>query len=83
MGLGIRLYDLKDLPLDFHAVRQLRSALIARSVYYQINSKIDPALRQEALDTSNLEIYEPPILEEIVGLTYQVIGSEQLWISRI
>jgi hypothetical protein len=83
MGLGIRLYDLKDLPLDFHAVRQLRSALIARSVYYQINPKIDPALRQEALDTSNLEIYEPPILEEIVGLTYQVIGSEQLWISRI
>ena len=83
IGLGIRLYDLKDLPLDFHAVRQLRSALIARSVYYQVNPKIDPALRQQALDTSNLEIYEPPILEEIVGLTYQVIGSEQLWISRI
>lgn len=83
MGLGIRLYDLKDLPLDFYAVRQLRSALIARSVYYQINPKIDPAQRQEALDTSNLEIYEPPILEEIVGLTYEVIGSEQLWISQI
>jgi len=83
IGLGIRLYDLKDLPLDFHAVRQLRSALIARSVYYQINPKIDPVLRQEALDTSNLEIYEPPILESIVGLTYQLIGSEQLWISRI
>jgi len=83
MGLGIRLYDLKDLPLDFYAVRQLRSALIARSVYYQINPKMDPAQRQEALDTSNLEIYEPPILEEIVGLTYEGIGSEQLWISRI
>ncbi len=83
LGLGIRLYDLKDLPLDFYAVRQLRSALIARSVYYQINPKMDPAQRQEALDTSNLEIYEPPILEEIVGLTYEVIGSEQLWISRI
>ncbi|MGD0005511.1 MAG: glycosyltransferase family 39 protein, partial [Anaerolineaceae bacterium] len=83
MGLGIRLYDLKDLPLDFYAVRQLRSALIARSVYYQINPKMDLAQRQEALDTSNLEIYEPPILEEIVGLTYEVIGSEQLWISRI
>jgi hypothetical protein len=83
LGLGIRLYDLKDLPLDFHAVRQLRSALIARSIYYQVNPKVDPALRQEAVDTSNLEIYEPPILEGMVGLTYQVVGSEQLWISRI
>jgi 4-amino-4-deoxy-L-arabinose transferase-like glycosyltransferase len=83
LGLGIRLYDLKDLPLDFHAVRQLRSALIARSIYYQVNPKVDLAMRQEAVDTSNLEIYEPPILEGMVGLTYQVIGSEQLWISRI
>jgi hypothetical protein len=83
IGLGIRLYDLKDPPLDFHAVRQLRSALIARSVYYSLNPAADPALRQVAMDTSSLEIYEPPILEQIVGLIYRLIGSEQVWVSRI
>jgi len=25
LGIGIRLYDLTDLPLDFHATRQLFS----------------------------------------------------------
>jgi hypothetical protein len=83
LGLGIRLYDLKDPPLDFHPVRQLRSALIARSVYYSLNPAADPALRQVAMDTSSLEIYEPPILEQMVGLTYRLVGSEQVWISRI
>lgn len=83
LGLGIRLYDLKDPPLDFSPVRQLRSALIARSVYYSLDPAADPALRQVAMDTSSLEIYEPPILEQIVGLTYRLIGSEQVWISRI
>ena len=83
LGLGIRLYDLKDPPLDFHPVRQLRSALIARSVYFNLNPAADPALRQVATDTSSLEIYEPPILEQIVGLTYRLIGSEQVWVSRI
>ena len=34
-GLGIRLYDLTDLPLDFHPTRQLGSAVIARGMYYQ------------------------------------------------
>ena len=35
VGLAIRLYDLTDLPLDFHSTRQMHSALIARGMYYQ------------------------------------------------
>ena len=34
-ALGIRLYDLTDLPLDFHPTRQLFSALKARGMYYE------------------------------------------------
>jgi hypothetical protein len=34
LGLAIRLYDLSDPPLDFHATRQFRAALIARGLYY-------------------------------------------------
>ena len=35
LGLAIRLYDLTDLPLDFHPTRQMLSALKARGMYYQ------------------------------------------------
>ncbi|NPV86765.1 MAG: phospholipid carrier-dependent glycosyltransferase [Anaerolineae bacterium] len=83
LGIGIRLYDLTDPPLDFHPARQLRSALIARSVYYQLNSNVSPSLREQAASLADLEMYEPPILETLVGATYLVIGSEQLWIARI
>ena len=32
LGLAIRLYDLSDLPLDFHPTRQLLSHLKARGM---------------------------------------------------
>ncbi|MCJ7626715.1 MAG: glycosyltransferase family 39 protein, partial [Anaerolineaceae bacterium] len=83
LGFGIRIYDLKEPPLDFHPVRQLRSALIARSVYYQINPDVSAEIKQQAYDLANLEVYEPPIFEYLVGGTYYLLGSEKLWISRI
>ena len=83
LGFGIRIYDLKDPPLDFHPTRQLRSALIARSVYYQIDPTVDAGIRSLAKQLAALEVYEPPILESIVGAAYAVLGSEQFWISRI
>jgi 4-amino-4-deoxy-L-arabinose transferase-like glycosyltransferase len=83
IGFSIRLYDLQDPPLDFHLTRQLRSALIARAVYYRLNPKISPQLEQQATSLADLEIYEPPLFENIVGATYALIGSEQVWIARI
>jgi Dolichyl-phosphate-mannose-protein mannosyltransferase len=83
LGLVIRLYHAKTPPLDFHATRQLRSAVVARSVYYQLDKNADPALRQEAINLAGLEIYEPPILETIVGVLYWITGSEQVWLARL
>lgn len=83
LGLAIRLYDLTDPPLDFHPTRQLRSALISRAVYYRLLPGVDPQLRQQAIDLGKLEIYEPPILENIVGFTYLVAGGEYFWLARI
>ena len=34
LGLGLRLYDLTDQPIDFHSTRQLRNAVVARAIYY-------------------------------------------------
>ena len=83
LGFAIRIYDLKDPPLDFHPTRQLRSALISRAVYYELDPTADPAIRSLAKQLASLEVYEPPILESIVGATYAVIHSEKFWISRI
>ena len=35
IALAIRLYDITDLPLDFHPTRQLFSAVKARGMYYE------------------------------------------------
>ena len=86
LGLGgfIRLIDLTDPPIDFHPSRQLRNAVIARGIYYQILPNADPELRQQAMTLANAAgRYEPPVLEAIVGWTYRIIGGEYLWVSRI
>ena len=76
-GLGIRLVDLKDPPLDFHPTRQLRAAIIARGMYYEMSPAADPTLRAEAADSlTRMETYEPPIFERLVALTYLAAGGE-------
>ncbi len=82
-GLGIRLYDLTDLPLDFHPTRQLISALRARGMYYQTLTSAPGWQRQFAVQQwkSRAEI-EPEIVERVVAFTYRFTG-EQVWIGRI
>jgi len=82
-GFCVRVVDLKDPPLDFHATRQLRSAIIARSFYYQLNPNADPVLKEKAVQLGKLEIYEPPILEALVGFTDTLAGGEYFWLGRI
>ena len=84
LGLGLRFYDLTDQPIDFHPTRQLRSAIIARGIYYKMLPNADPALRQQALQAWNSTgQYEPSILEYMVALTYRFTGGEKLWVARI
>jgi hypothetical protein len=84
LGLGVRLYDLTDPPLDFHPTRQLRMAMITRGIYYQMSPQPDPVARKTAIAYGrSMGVYEPPILENIVAFTYQILGGEYLWLSRI
>ena len=84
LGMGLRLYDLTDQPLDFHPTRQLRGALIARSMYYQMLPDVDPQARQIAVGIANTTgQYEPSIVEKLVAMTYLALGREVLWVSRI
>lgn len=85
LGAGVRLLDLTDPPLDFHPVRQLRDAIIARGIWLQMDpSAVSPEMRQQAVDLMYLQgFHEPPIFESLVALTYRIIGSEQVWVARI
>jgi hypothetical protein len=83
-ALAIRLYDLTDLPLDFHPTRQLLSAIKARGLYYETQPdgistwKLETAIHQAKLKSD----VEPVVFERLVAFTYRFTG-EQLWIARI
>ena len=83
-ALAIRLYDLTDLPLDFHPTRQLLSAIKARGLYYETQPdgistwKLETAIHQAKLKSD----VEPVVFERLVAFTYRFTG-EQLWIARV
>jgi hypothetical protein len=84
LGIGIRLFDLKDPPLDFHPTRQIRSAIIARGMYYRDLPNAEGWQRERAIDQlEGHELIEPLVFETIVAKTYRLIGSEQLWVARV
>jgi hypothetical protein len=84
LGIVLRLTDLDDPPLDFNPTRQLRSAIIARGIYYEHTPESDPGKREQAISQMNaMERLEPPILESLVAFVYRLVGQEILWVSRI
>lgn len=83
LGLGIRLYDLTDLPLDFHPTRQMLSALKARGMYYQTLPHAPAEERIFAIQQWKIRAaIEPEIIERITAWTYAFTG-EQIWVARV
>jgi 4-amino-4-deoxy-L-arabinose transferase-like glycosyltransferase len=82
-ALGIRLYDLTDLPNDFYMVRQYRSMLISRGMYYAHLTNIPEWQRTMAVaEWKAAGLIEPPIMEGIVALTYNLTGIQD-WMGRL
>jgi 4-amino-4-deoxy-L-arabinose transferase-like glycosyltransferase len=82
-ALGIRLYDLTDLPNDFYMVRQYRSLLIARGMYYSHLTNVPEWQRETAIAQWKAEgLIEPPIMESLAALAYSIIG-EHIWVGRV
>ena len=82
-GIALRFIDLTDPPLDFHAWRQLRSASIARKLYYESLPVVDDELREKASQLGSFALLEPLILERMTAQIYRLVGQEQLWIARV
>jgi 4-amino-4-deoxy-L-arabinose transferase-like glycosyltransferase len=81
LGIGLRLLNLTNPPLDVHAFRVLPSLMTARGMYYQMQPHADPVKRQLAIEMISLH-EEPPITERLVALTYLAVGGEHFWIFR-
>ena len=83
LALGIRLYDLDDLPLDFNPARQLFSMLKARGMYYAMTPGLPEWQREIAIyQWKSSPVIEPPVLEALVAVSYRAFG-ENLAIPRI
>lgn len=83
-GIGLRLYDLTEPPLDFYPTRQYRSLILARTFYLTWRPGAISRLEQERRAAGNrIARYEPPLLERLVARTYLVLGGEKPWVIRI
>ncbi|HAV76201.1 MAG TPA: hypothetical protein DCX53_02495, partial [Anaerolineae bacterium] len=80
----VRMYDLTDLPFDFHPTRQMLSIIRARGLYFATQPDGIATWQLEAgIRHANLKAdIEPVIFEHLVAFTYQFTG-EQIWIARI
>ncbi len=83
LGLGLRLYDLTNPPLDFHPTRQILAALKARGMYLQTAGGVPDWQRKMAIQQwkTKSEV-EPEVLEHVVAFTWRFTG-EQLWVPRV
>ena len=83
-ALGIRIFNLTALPLDFHADRQEQSMLKARGMYYQTLSTIPDWQKQMAIiQWHSQPVQEPEIMEHLAVFSYQIAGAVELWIPRL
>ena len=84
LGGALRLVNLNAPPLDFHSTRQLRNALVARAVYYDLTPNADSARRALAASFRRaVGQYEPPIVETLAGGTFAVLGQELFAVARV
>jgi hypothetical protein len=83
-ALGLRLFSLTTLPLDFQTDRQEQSMIKARGLYYATLSNAPEWQKQMAVQQRLGEpIQEPEVIEHLAALAYQVAGGEHLWIPRL
>lgn len=82
-GLLIRLYDITDLPLDFHPTRQLFTAIVARDRYIQGSTTAPQWQRGLSAKMVKAEVTDAPVYDGLVALTYKALGQENLTVPRI
>jgi hypothetical protein len=83
-AFAVRLYRINQPLLDFHPIRQYRSAILARAYYYGGAESI-PKWKKEvsAHQKQRIPLLEPPVGELVAATVYRIVGGEYLWLPRI
>jgi len=83
-GLAIRIPHLTDPPLEFHATRQYRSAIMARGfVVRRLKGYSASELNNIRAAAASESPIEPPVFEHAAALAYRLMGREALWVPRL
>jgi hypothetical protein len=87
IGVGVRLFNLSNPPLDFASTRQLHSLVLARGYYYAMDLPSTRSLpadqRTFGIEAGKEELLvEPPLLEHLTAYTYALIGQENFEVPR-
>jgi len=82
-GLSLRLVYLDVPPLDFPAIRQYRSALIARASSETALRMLGPDERANAIASGRMDDIEPPVMERLAVAAYALAGEEDLRWPRL
>ncbi len=63
--------------------REYTSAIFARAYYFTRNADVEDWRREIAIITKNQQpVLEPPLLEYLVSLIYQMMGKEEIFYAR-
>jgi hypothetical protein len=84
LGLGVRMVDADKPPLDFMEIRQYRSLMLARALYFDSQENIAQERKEIAKINAEVEeTLEPTIAEHLTVMLYRVAGGERFWIPRL
>ena len=83
-AFAVRLYRINQPLLDFHPIRQYRTALLARVYCYQ-GVEFIPEWKKELLAAyqNRIPLLEPPVGEIVTAGLWRIAGGEYLWLPRI
>jgi hypothetical protein len=83
-AVGIRVYGITNIPMNYHPVKQYRSALTARAMYYSKLVDITDLDKQTAIASLEYIGYlGPPVVDFIAASAYLIYGSEALWLPKL
>lgn len=83
-AFAVRLYHINEPLLDFHPIRQYRSAIVARAFYFDDMKSIPEWRRDIAIKNMKKQRpLEPQVMERVIAFAYRIAGGEHLWIPRL
>ena len=81
VAFGMRMPAISEPPLEYHQLRQYRSAMIARSYAAQVDPSV-VSVPARVAKAAAPGVREVPVVEAIAAIGFVISGSESLWVGR-